>query len=235
MISIALCECWDLSSLCCAAILLVCISLYSIILTTTTELLPRAIREWEINRLAFEKDTEPYAILRDKQIISMAMELDIEVICPVSHTLYDLDQLAGPSKTFPLTYNAFCNLIKRAGDPLKPLPPPALGDFPIMKKGEDVGEKGKDEEEDEQEHKKKITRKEGGKGKNKEKEKEDEGSLDVYGIPTLQELGYPPIPEDKPTPWKGGETEALRRMIAYLKDKAKVFAIIQYRYIQDLS
>jgi len=62
--------------------------LYSIILTAITELLLRAIREWELNRIAFEKDTEPYAILRDKQIISMAKELDIEVICPVSHTLY---------------------------------------------------------------------------------------------------------------------------------------------------
>ena len=188
--------------------------------------MPRAIREWGINRIAFEKDTEPYAILRDKQIISMAKELDIEVICPVSHTLYDLDKLAGPSKTFPLTYSAFRHLIARAGEPLKPLPPPALGDFPIMrKKGDHAG--------DEQDHQQKTTGEDGEKGKGKEmvKGNEDEGSLDVYGIPTLQELGHPPIPEDKPTPWKGGETEALKRMIAYLKDKTKV----QYKHIQHLS
>jgi len=93
-----------------------------------------------------------------------------------------------------------------------------------MKKGDHVGEKDKEEDEQDHQKKKKITGKDGekGKGKEKVKENEDEGSLDVYGISTLQELGYPPIPEDKPTPWNGGETEALRRMIAYLNDKAKV-------------
>lgn len=47
-------------------------------------------------------------------------------------------------------------------------------------------------------------------------------SEDCYSIPTLAELGYPPIPTDKPTPWKGGESEGLRMMREYLGQKNKV-------------
>jgi len=49
-------------------------------------------KEWNVKKLTFEIDIEPYAKERDSSIIKLAEENSIQVITKVSHTLYDLDR-----------------------------------------------------------------------------------------------------------------------------------------------
>ena len=59
---------------------------------TPTEVLPRIFKEWNITRLTFEMDTEPYAKQRDAEVCQLAGEHGVEVIRRVSHTLYVTDR-----------------------------------------------------------------------------------------------------------------------------------------------
>lgn len=49
-------------------------------------------QEWKISRLTFEYDSEPFGKERDAAIKKLAMEVGVEVIVKISHTLYDLDK-----------------------------------------------------------------------------------------------------------------------------------------------
>jgi len=103
-----------------------------------------------------------------------------------THSRYEPDHLITLSGgKAPLTYQAFCKVIDKAGKPAAPVEMPNE-DLPVA----DLVDSTE--------------------------------SDDCYSIPTLAELGYPPIPADKPTPWKGGETEALKIMREYLAQKKKV-------------
>jgi cryptochrome len=75
------------------------------------EKLPHLFKEWNIDLLTYEVDTEPYAIKRDNLINSLAMEYDIEVSVHHSHTLRDLDQYDAANKGNKiLTYQSFCKI-----------------------------------------------------------------------------------------------------------------------------
>jgi len=50
---------------------------------------PRLCQSWGITRLCFEFDTEPYAQTRDQAVQEAARRDGVEVVCPVSHTLFD--------------------------------------------------------------------------------------------------------------------------------------------------
>lgn len=50
------------------------------------------LQEWEISRLTFEYDSEPFGKERDAAIKKLAMEAGVEVIVKISHTLYNLDK-----------------------------------------------------------------------------------------------------------------------------------------------
>ena len=49
-------------------------------------------KEWNVKKLTFEIDTEPYSKERDLLIKTLAEESSVEVITKVSHTLYDLEK-----------------------------------------------------------------------------------------------------------------------------------------------
>lgn len=49
-------------------------------------------QEWNITRLTFEYDSEPYGKERDGAIIKMAQEFGVETVVQNSHTLYNLDK-----------------------------------------------------------------------------------------------------------------------------------------------
>ncbi|KAK0142484.1 Cryptochrome-1 [Merluccius polli] len=70
--------------------------------------------EWEISRLSYEYDSEPFGKERDAAIKKLACEAGVEVTVRISHTLYDLDKIielnGGQS---PLTYKRFQTLISR--------------------------------------------------------------------------------------------------------------------------
>jgi cryptochrome len=73
--------------------------------------LPRAIRAWNAERLAYEIDTEPYAKIRDAKINEMARERGVQVVTRWGHTLTDLDALLKrhPGGKPTTTYSSFLN------------------------------------------------------------------------------------------------------------------------------
>uniref|UniRef100_A0A8C3ACC1 Cryptochrome-1 n=1 Tax=Cyclopterus lumpus TaxID=8103 RepID=A0A8C3ACC1_CYCLU len=79
-----------------------------------TDVFPRLFKEWNISRLSYEYDSEPFGKERDAAIKKLACEAGVEVTVRISHTLYDLDRIielnGGQS---PLTYKRFQTLISR--------------------------------------------------------------------------------------------------------------------------
>ncbi|KAG2432367.1 hypothetical protein HYH02_012940 [Chlamydomonas schloesseri] len=89
------------------------------------EVFPRVFQEWGVTQLCFEHDTEPYAKVRDAAVRKLATEAGVEVVAPVSHTLYDTDMLvARNGGSAPLTMQSFTKLVDRVGDPPAPAPDP---------------------------------------------------------------------------------------------------------------
>ncbi|XP_034445014.1 cryptochrome-1b [Hippoglossus hippoglossus] len=77
-----------------------------------TDVFPRLFKEWQITRLSYEYDSEPFGKERDATIQKLANEAAVEVLVRVSHTLYDLDKIIelNGGQT-PLTYKSFEVLI----------------------------------------------------------------------------------------------------------------------------
>jgi cryptochrome len=82
------------------------------------EVLPALWKQWKIDILTFEIDTEPYAKMRDQKIIELALNNNIEVFRYHSHTLYDIDRFSR-NGTLPLTYQAFLKVVSSLGKPKK--------------------------------------------------------------------------------------------------------------------
>ena len=53
----------------------------------------KLFKAWKISHLVFEKDTDAYALERDKDVIKQAKEAGVEVIVKMGRTLYDPDEL----------------------------------------------------------------------------------------------------------------------------------------------
>ncbi|KAK6320020.1 hypothetical protein J4Q44_G00091270 [Coregonus suidteri] len=77
-----------------------------------TDVFPRLFKEWQINRLFYEYDSEPFGKERDAAIQKLASEAGVKVTVKVSHTLYDLDKIIELNRgQSPLTYKCFQVLI----------------------------------------------------------------------------------------------------------------------------
>ncbi|XP_024254674.1 cryptochrome-1b [Oncorhynchus tshawytscha] len=77
-----------------------------------TDVFPRLFKEWQISRLSYEYDSEPFGKERDAAIQKLASEAGVEVTVKVSHTLYDLDKIIELNGGLsPLTYKRFQVLI----------------------------------------------------------------------------------------------------------------------------
>ncbi|XP_052183111.1 (6-4)DNA photolyase isoform X2 [Diospyros lotus] len=79
------------------------------------EVLIRCLKKWDIKRLCFEHDTEPYYQALDIKVKDYASAAGVEIFSPVSHTLFnpaDIIQKNGGRP--PLTYQSF---VKLAGHP----------------------------------------------------------------------------------------------------------------------
>ncbi|KAL4583964.1 hypothetical protein LXL04_008552 [Taraxacum kok-saghyz] len=133
----------------------------------------RCLKEWDIKRLCFEYDTDPYYQALDAKVKNYASESGIDVFTPVSHTLFNPAEIIEKNGGKPpLSYQSF---LKLAGEPnwsisslsttLSVIPP--IGDL---------------------------------------------GNCEVSEVPTVEELGYEDIQEVDPPLFKGGESEALRRL-----------------------
>ncbi|WJX42807.1 (6-4)DNA photolyase, variant 2 [Trifolium repens] len=141
------------------------------------EVLIRCLKEWNIGKLCFEYDTDPYYQALDIKIKDFAIGAGIEVFSPVSHTLFNpTDIIRKNGGKPPLSYQSF---VKLAGEPPSPLSTtysslPPVGHL---------------------------------------------GSCDISGVPTIKDLGYEDAKLEEFSPFKGGESEALKRLEECMKDK----------------
>ncbi|GAQ91785.1 photolyase/cryptochrome [Klebsormidium nitens] len=85
------------------------------------EIIPSMITQWRVNRLCFERDTEPYAKERDARVKELAAELGIkELVTPSTHTLFDPDETIARNKGHvPTSYGQFCKAIGTPAEPLE--------------------------------------------------------------------------------------------------------------------
>ncbi|GAV65980.1 DNA_photolyase domain-containing protein/FAD_binding_7 domain-containing protein [Cephalotus follicularis] len=145
-----------------------------------SEVLIQRLKEWDIKKLCFEFDAEPYYQALDIKVKNYASAAGIEVFSAVSHTLFnpsDIIQKNGGKP--PLSYQSF---LKLAGEPTwasstlsiaSSLLPP-VGDVRINEFSE---------------------------------------------VPTIKELGYGDYEQEESTPFKGGESEALKRLRESINNK----------------
>lgn len=56
------------------------------------EVFPKLVRRWNITRVTFEYDGEPFPRRRDKSIQRLLESEGVEVLVSTSHTLYDIDR-----------------------------------------------------------------------------------------------------------------------------------------------
>ncbi|XP_010914923.2 (6-4)DNA photolyase isoform X1 [Elaeis guineensis] len=135
------------------------------------------LKDWNIGKLCYEFDTEPYSLARDKQVKDFASISGIEVFSPVSHTLFNpavvIEKNGGRP---PLTYQSF---VKLAGKP----PTPHTETYSELPPVGNV-----------------------------------EG-YELLSVPAIEELGYGDLSQEEFSPFRGGETEALKRLKKALEDK----------------
>ncbi|GJM90562.1 hypothetical protein PR202_ga06855 [Eleusine coracana subsp. coracana] len=139
-----------------------------------------ALKDWNIGKLCFESDTEPYALARDKKVmvrVDFAMASGIEVFTPVSHTLFDPSEIIRKNGGRPpLTYQSFVSI---AGEPTGP----------VMEEYSELPPVG------------------------------DTGDYELLPVPRVEDLAYGDISQEEISPFRGGETEALKRMKESLQNK----------------
>uniref|UniRef100_A0A6V7QQQ2 (6-4)DNA photolyase n=1 Tax=Ananas comosus var. bracteatus TaxID=296719 RepID=A0A6V7QQQ2_ANACO len=136
-------------------------------------LICRVLKDWNIGKLCFEFDTEPYSLARDKQVSDFASASGIQVFSPVSHTLFNpadiIEKMEFATNSrlsywewgrSPLTYQSFVALAGKPPEPLSvtyhELPP--------------VG---------------------------------DTGEYQLLSVPKIEELGYGDISQEEFSPFRG--------------------------------
>ncbi|XP_021736756.1 (6-4)DNA photolyase-like [Chenopodium quinoa] len=147
------------------------------------DILIHCLKQWNIKKLCFEYDTDPYYQDLSARVEKYASQEGIKVFSPVSHTLFDPRAvIAKNGGKPPLTYQSF---LKVAGQPSWASSPVSTGPSSIPPPG-------------------------------------DIGDLQISNVPTMEELGYLNIGQHEFSPFKGGESEALKRLKQSLDDKAWV-------------
>lgn len=82
--------------------------------------IPDLIDRWNITKLTYEYDSEPYARDRDIKVEKMAKGKGVEVRVEVSHTLFDLERILDINGgKAPLTYQRFQTVLSQLGSPPK--------------------------------------------------------------------------------------------------------------------
>ena len=90
------------------------------------EIFPLLIKQFKVDLITFERDSEPYAKERDPQVVKLAKSAGVkEITSFVSGTLYDpecLLKIAGGKP--PLTMPVFMSILSQAGPPPLPVKSP---------------------------------------------------------------------------------------------------------------
>ncbi|KFM80671.1 Cryptochrome-1, partial [Stegodyphus mimosarum] len=85
------------------------------------DVLPEAVKRWNIKLLTYEHDTEPYAKQRDEAIDKMMEKLNVIVTKGYTNMLYSPEQIIDYNGKVPLTYQSFLKNVEKIGLPAKPV------------------------------------------------------------------------------------------------------------------
>lgn len=86
---------------------------------------PAVLRQWDVRLLAYEADTEAYALARDAKVATLAANAGASVEAPCGHTLYDTQLVAAAAGgQCPKTLGSFQKIIAKLGPPPSALPAP---------------------------------------------------------------------------------------------------------------
>jgi cryptochrome len=92
---------------------------------TPEEEIPKLLKQWSIDLLTFEEDSEPYAKVRDAKVSEIAVTASVRVSCHASHTLHNMDAYsAACAGHTPTTYGQFIKLFNSIPEPLPPIDSP---------------------------------------------------------------------------------------------------------------
>uniref|UniRef100_A0AAY5L7S7 Photolyase/cryptochrome alpha/beta domain-containing protein n=1 Tax=Esox lucius TaxID=8010 RepID=A0AAY5L7S7_ESOLU len=148
-----------------------------------TDVFPRLFKEWNVTRVTFEYDPEPYGKKRDAAILKMAQDFGVETWVRNSHTLYEPARIVElNNNTPPLTFKRFQAIIQRLELPKKPI-------LPVTRRQTDCCKTDVTANHDKR-----------------------------YGVPSLEELGFK-THGLSPAVWRGGESEALKRLNSHMDRK----------------
>ncbi|XP_008403715.1 cryptochrome circadian regulator 5 isoform X2 [Poecilia reticulata] len=91
------------------------------------DVFPKLFNRWNVTKLTYEYDTEPYSLRRDERVASLAKEHGVDVIYKISHTLYNIERIIEENNGKPpLTYKRLQAIVQNLGPPKKPIPAPTL-------------------------------------------------------------------------------------------------------------
>ncbi|XP_065865402.1 (6-4)DNA photolyase isoform X2 [Euphorbia lathyris] len=145
-----------------------------------SQVLINCLKQWDVKKLCFEYDTEPYYQALDVKVKDYASSAGIEVFSPVSHTLFNpADIIKKNGGKPPLSYQSF---LKIAGQP-------SWASVPLSTTISSLPPVG------------------------------DVGSCGISEVPTVEELGYRDVFQHEWTPFRGGESEALKRLNESIEEK----------------
>ncbi|PWI74684.1 hypothetical protein PCL_07998 [Purpureocillium lilacinum] len=168
-------------------------------------LFPKLFKAWNVTHLVFEKDTDAYARERDRVVVEAAEKAGVKVITRSGRTLWDSDEIVANHDGKPtMSMSQLQAAAKKIGSVPRPIPSP--------KHLPDPGEMPVDFDQDQPDTKpdfnaSRRTEKDSGYSK-------IAGPKGDFAIETMKELGFPPAT----TPHKGGESLALERLDAIIKD-----------------
>ncbi|KAJ3089002.1 hypothetical protein HK102_007420 [Quaeritorhiza haematococci] len=183
------------------------------------QILPALYEVWGITHLYHTKDTEPFWQFRDRQVKNMSEALGVQVVSTHGHTLWDPFQVVEANKgKAPLTLNAFMKVIEKLPKPAPPQPAPAsmppLGDVTLPPP---IPDHPKDSPEKPQRSRDPVDI-----AKRNEMFARLVGPNSNFDVPEITEFGFQELSPEEQSPHKGGETNALKVLEEYFKNKKKV-------------
>ncbi|MED6257224.1 hypothetical protein ATANTOWER_015387, partial [Ataeniobius toweri] len=98
------------------------------------DVFPKLFKEWNVTKLTYEYDTEPYSLNRDEKVTSLARKHVVKVIYKISHTLYNIERIIEENGGKPpLTYKCLQAIVQKLGPPKKPISAPHLENMKDVK------------------------------------------------------------------------------------------------------
>ncbi|KAI8843621.1 FAD binding domain of DNA photolyase-domain-containing protein [Chytridium lagenaria] len=185
------------------------------------ELFPQLVTEWSITHLFMMSENQGgWSVERDASLCDMMEKLGVKTLITEGHNLYSLTKIVELNKGKPpLTYTSFLSVIKKLPQPaasapapteLPPVDQPCLnGSLKDVMLDTTVGDHVNHRDPINVEQREVMFKRMAGPNGN-------------FDVPKIIEFGFQTLPIEDQSPHRGGETEALKRLTAYMAQKDKV-------------